>query len=102
VTTKEWSTAEKQQWLQTEFKLHESPCLSGEGDVSRATALLLDFWDVFSLDGSYGKTDLIQHEIFTGPGAPTKTRQRPLNPTLEADLRLQIKKWADHNVIEPS
>jgi hypothetical protein len=36
------------------------------------------------------------------PGHPIKNRIRPLNPTLEADLRKQIDKWQSEGVIEPS
>ena len=70
--------------------------------MTKAIALLLKHWEVFSVDGSFGKTDLIQHEIVTIPKPPIKERFRPINPILEEDLKRQLKEWLAHDVIEPS
>jgi hypothetical protein len=69
------SSKERRSWLQEEFKLKESECLLTTRDVEEATDLLMDFWDVFSHDGSYGKTNLIQHEIHTED--PSRLRTDP-------------------------
>ncbi len=99
--TKEWSRAQKVDWLRREFKIDDSPCLTEE-QKSRALALLLQFFDIFAADGSFGCTDLLEHEIHTDDVAPIKTRWRPINPLLEKDLRAQLDKWLAEEVIEPS
>jgi hypothetical protein len=99
----DWSVGQKRKWLKEVFKLEQSPCLKRVHDLEAATSLLLEFWDILSHDGSFGKTSLIQHEIFTPEGVPPiKTRNRPLNPKREEDLRVQMDVWKKHGVIEPS
>jgi hypothetical protein len=93
---------QRREWLKTEFRLLESPCLLTNQDVEDALDLLMDYWDTFSHDGEYGETTLIQHEIHTEEGPPIKTKNRPLNPSLEPDLRAQIETWTKHGVIEPA
>jgi hypothetical protein len=100
--TKNWSDIQKKQWLRQEFKLDESPWLDTEELRREATEMLLGFWDVFSHDGEFGKTDLIKHEIHTKPGPPIKCKYRPINPALEEDLNRQLDEWTKHDVIEPS
>lgn len=98
-----WPKAKKRKWLQSEFHLQDSPILRKQEEVEEATDLLMDFWDVFSHDGSFGKTHLIKHHIYTKPDQPPiKTRHRPLNPALEKDLDRQLAKWERNGVIEPS
>jgi hypothetical protein len=93
---------EKRRWVREEFKINDSPCLRTETEKQEAVEILLHYWDVFSTDGSFGKTDLIQHEIHTKPGPPIKSRYRPVNPALEVDLKRQLAEWKEHDVIEPS
>ena len=95
--------AEKMEWLVWRFKLNTSPFLDTEEKVSRAARVLLEFWDTFSMDGSYGSTDLVQHRIITDPGVyPIKERYRPIHPGLEDSLKEQIDAWLKHEVIEPA
>jgi hypothetical protein len=89
-------------WIEKEFSLQDNPNLWDPVDLKKAQSLLLAYWDVLSKEGEYGQTSLIEHEIKTTPGHPIKNRIRPLNPTLEADLRKQIYKWQAEGVIEPS
>ncbi len=94
---------QKRQWLQTEFNLKDSPFLRSAPDLAAATDVLLEFWDLFSHDGTFGKTSLIKHRIITPDDAlPIKQRYRPINPSLEPDLRKQLDLWLDHGVIEPA
>jgi hypothetical protein len=89
-------------WIEEEFSLQNNPNLWDPVDLKKAQSLLLAYWDVLSKEGKYGQTSLIEHEIKTTPGHPIKNRIRPLNLTLEADLRKQIDKWQLEGVIEPS
>lgn len=101
-TTEE--TEEKSKKLRETFRLRESPFLQDEKDLFQAEQLLLKYYDLFSFDGSFGKTDLIQHKIRLTPDAkqPINQRYRPVNPSLEKDLREQLDKWIQHGVIEES
>lgn len=92
----------KTAWLISQFKLDESPFLTKPSDLDEAIRLLLDFWDLFSHDGSFGKTDLVTHSIITEAVPPIKCKYRPINPALEPDLRNQLDKWLKHDVIEPA
>ncbi len=65
-------------------------------------SVLVEFWDLFSHDGSYGHTHLLQHRIITEDVPPIKYRYRPVNPALEPDLRRQLDEWLCHDVIEPA
>jgi hypothetical protein len=89
-------------WIENEFGLQDNPNLWDPEDLKKAQSLLLAYWDILSKEGEYGQTSLIEHEIKTTPGHPIKNRIRPLNPTLEADLRKQIDKWQSEGVIELS
>ena len=65
--------------------------------------LLLLHWELFAWDGSYGKTNLIQHYIKTSPDCkPVNERYRPPNPALRPALRKQIETWLKTTVIEGS
>jgi len=95
---------ERAQILIDKFQLRKSPCLKTTDDLARAVATLLKYWDLFSFDGSFGKTELIQHQIKLIPGAkqPINQKYRPINPALEPDLKRQLEKWLTHKVIEKS
>ena len=97
-----WTDSSKRLWLESEFRLGDSPWLRTPALVRKAVDLLLAYWDVFSHDGEFGKTGLIKHEIHLSEGPPIKTKYRPLNPVLEKDLDRQIGEWEKHDVIEPS
>jgi hypothetical protein len=60
------------------------------------------YWDLYSIDGSFGKTNLIEHQIYTEDLPSIKTRQRPINPGLEKNSKEHSDKWIQHDVIEPS
>jgi len=95
---------EKREILLAELKLADSPFLKNPLELEKAFATLLPFWDLFSFDGSFGKTDLVQHQIKLLPGAkqPITQRYRPINPSLEPALRKQLKEWMDQQVVEKS
>jgi hypothetical protein len=97
-----WSKEKRLAWMFENFKLSTSPVLNTPEKVDRAVELLDGYWDLYSIDGSFGKTNLIEHRIYTENVPPIKTRHRPINPGLENDLREQLDKWIMHDVIEPS
>jgi transposase InsO family protein len=97
-----WDRPKRRAWLAEHCKIDSSPVLTSEAEKKSALDLLEEFWDIFSVDGSYGRTDLMQHHIYTGDHPPIKTRNRPVNPGLEGSLRVQLDKWLTHDVVEPS
>ena len=85
------------------FKLGKGGALKSTNQVMQAASLLVDHWQTFSFDGSYGRTDLLRHQISVCPEQrPINQRWRPINPSLEADLRKQVDQWLKHKVIEKS
>jgi hypothetical protein len=82
------------------FKLSTSPILNTPQKVDRLVEFLDGYWDLYSIDGSFGKTNLIEHQIFTENVPPIKIRHRLINPGLEKDLKEQLDKWIQHDVIE--
>jgi hypothetical protein len=99
---KTWSDEKKDKWLTAEFRLKESPFLQPIGQLKAALRVLRKHWDIFSIDGSFGKTHLVKHDIHTEPGPPIKERFRPVNPAMEASLKEQLEAWMKHDVIEES
>ena len=93
---------QKRKWLMDHFKLNSKPCLGSPQRLEAAIQLLLEFWDFFSHDGSFGKTSLLSHRIITEDVPPIKSKYRPVNPRLEQDLRQTLDKWLQHDVIEPA
>ncbi len=93
---------QKQKWILETFDLAQKPCLAKVGDLEKAMNLLLKYCDLFSHDGSYSHTHLIQHRIITEDVPPIKCRYRPINPALEPALREQLDEWLKHDVIEPA
>ena len=83
------SWQERIEWLKKQFKLATSPFLRATSDLNKAINVLLEFWDSFSHDGSYGRTHLLKHRIINEDVPPIKCRYRPINPALEPDLRKQ-------------
>ena len=83
------------------FKLKNNPLLSDPSHFEQAVQLLLDHFHTFSWDGSPGHTTLIQHEILTDPHiTPVADKHRPLNPSLEPQLRSQLDQWLAHGIIQ--
>jgi transposase InsO family protein len=80
----------------------ENAALTKKEEIDQAFNLLMTFQDVFSLDGSFGKTGLVQHHIHTTTDEPIKSRARPINPALIPSLEEQMVAWLRHDVIEPS
>jgi len=99
--------AEKEKWITEELKLkspHADNALRNitKKEWTQVLNLCLDYFDLFSIDGSYGHTTLVYHEIHTTEKAPIKCRSRPINPLLLPSLREQLDDWLAHDVIEPS
>lgn len=97
-----WTRTAKAKWLRDNCKLSESPFLHDQKDEKRVVDLLIENWEAFSIEGEYGFTTLIEHEIHTSAGPPIKQKYRPPNPALEEDLKVRLKDWQDRGVIEPS
>ena len=89
-------------FIEKEFALEKADCLKSKEQTEKAVQLILNFFDVFSFDGSFGTTDLIEHTIYTQPGPPINQRYRPVNPALEPKLKEQLDEWLTHDVIEES
>ena len=97
-----WTVGQKTEWLRRELRLDKNPALDTAEKMGKAIALLIRNFDVFSVDGAPGRTDWIEHRINTKPINPIKMRARPINPIVEEDLKRQVQKWLDADVIEPS
>jgi hypothetical protein len=97
-----WPKEKRRAWMIENFKFSTSPVLNTPQKVDRAVEFLDGYWDLYSIDGSFGKTNLIEHQIYTEDVPPIKTPHRPINPRLEKNLRDQLDKWIEHDVIEPS
>ena len=102
VPKKKWSDHEKDEWIIREFRLDGNKMLKKPKIKHAALAVLRRHWEVYSTDGSFGKTHLLKHEIHTDAGPPTKEKFRPINPVLEKELRKQLEEWLKHDVIEES
>jgi len=96
------SRKEKEEWVIENFKLKESSVLRTKEEFNRAVQLLVSYFDVFSVDGEFGQTNIITHRIYTEDVPPIREKVRPLNPALEEDLKKQIDKWRKHDVIKPT
>jgi hypothetical protein len=95
-----WPKEKRRAWMLENFKLSTSPVLNTLQKVDRAVEFLDGYWDLYSIDGSFCKTNLIEHRIYTEDVPPIKTHHRPINPGLEKNLREQLDKWIEHDVIE--
>ena len=93
---------DKTSWLVKEFKILDNPLLADPKRRARAMKLLLKHASIFAVDGSFGRTSLLEHHIETTPGPPIRCKSRPFNPVLEDNLRTQLEEWLKHDVIEPS
>jgi len=93
------------QWVEKEFLpnlTHPQSSITTKEERRAALDLLIEYADVFSHDGSFGRTDLVRHAIHTGTAIPVKCRNCPVNPALIDNLRQQMEEWLKHDVIEPS
>jgi hypothetical protein len=97
-----WPKEKRRAWMLENFKLSTSPVLNTPQKVDRAVEFLEGYWDLYSIDGSFGKTNLIAHHIYTENVPPIKTRHRPINPGLEKGLKEQLDQWIQHDVTELS
>ncbi len=93
--------AQQEAWLICTFNLKNKPCLTKPKALKAAISLLMEYWDLFLHNSSYGHTNLIQHRIIT-EDIPIKCRYWPINPGLELALREQLDKWLKHDIIEPA
>ena len=85
------------------FDLKSNKNIKTADEMNQFVGLLLKHWNLFSWDGQYGKTTLIQHYIKTTPGIrPVHDRYRPNNKLLDKSVKEQLLKWIEHDVIEPS
>ncbi len=96
------TVAEKKKWLYDAFQLQSNPILTTPAKKQRLVDLLLRYWDTISVNGEFGHTKLLEHEINTGDAAPIKCRSRPLNPVLAQELEKQIQKQLKQKLITPS
>ncbi len=93
----------KEECIREEFKIATNKMLRNTPTLETALVrLLLKDWNVISVVGEYGETELLEHPIATADAAPIKCRNQPLNPALEQQLEKQLKDWLDRGVIEPS
>ena len=92
----------RSKYLLETFQLRENPVLKKTEDLAAILAVLLRNFQVFAVNGEYGRTDLIEHHIVTPENQrPIKINRRPVNPALESELKKQVTKWLDLEVIEP-
>jgi hypothetical protein len=97
-----WPKEKRRAWMSENFKLSTSPVLNTPQKLDRAVEFLVGYWDLYSINDSFGTTDLSEHHIYTENVPPINTCHRPINPGLEKDLKEQLDKWIQHDVIEPS
>ncbi len=90
------------EWAFETLQLGKSPLLDTYEKKAQAAQVLGQYRHLFSEDGSFGKTHLLQHRIVTEDVPPIRCRYRPLNPKMEASLKEQLDQWQAHDVIEPS
>ena len=85
------------------FRLDQSIYAKDPEKLKQIVQMLRKHTEAYSLDEEYGKTHLIQHRIITPKDQiPIRLKNRPINPAMVDNLREQVKKWEDDEVIEPS
>jgi hypothetical protein len=65
-----WSKEKRLASMLENFKLSTSPVLNTPQKVDRAVEFLDKYWDLYSIDGSFGKTNLLEHRIYTEKAKP--------------------------------
>ena len=92
---------EQTRQIEQAFKLKENPHLDTDKKQQLVQELLLEFYDVFSWNGEFGKTELVEHAIKLKPGAtPVACKTRVVPPHLEPGLYKCLLKWWDNGLIE--
>ena len=87
--------------IEKAFGLQGNPQLNTDKKQQLVLELLLEFYDVFSWNGEFGKTDLVEHAIKLKPGAtPVACKTRVVPPHLEPGLYKCLLKWWDNDLIE--
>ena len=99
--TKRMTRKEKLELIHYHFKLNENKLLSKQ-ELKAAENLFIKHFSVFSFNGEFGRTNIVEHEIHTTPRPPIKTKNRPLNPERTKQLKEQIDQWIKEEVIETS
>ena len=95
------SKEEQAKQIEQAFKLKENPHLDTDKKQQLVQQLLLEFYDVFSWNGEFGRTHLVQHAIKLKPGAtPVACKTRVVPPHLEPGLYKCLLKWWDNGLIE--
>ena len=69
-------------------------------ELEKVVSLIQKYEEVFSMDGTIGKTNLIEHHIETGSAPPAKDKFRNMNPEVERQLEIQIDKWLKQDIIK--
>ena len=91
------------QEVKAAFRLERSPILSNDPNrLSKVAEFLRSYSDIISYNEEYGRTNLVEHSINTGQATPVKLKTRPINPSMEKQLKEQIEHWQRNDVIEPS
>ena len=99
--SKNWR--ERFEYIRELYKVDKNKNMPKVEQQCKFILLLLKYWSVFSWDGRYGSTNLIQHYIRTPPGCPPVNESyRSPNPLLLNSLKEQLMTWLEHDVIEPS
>ena len=97
---KKYTDDEKIEYIKKVFKIEECDMLKTDRDRQKAIDLLKEYFDILSINGECGLTDLIEARIDTGDTAPIKCRTRPVNPVLEQSLKEQVELWKQLGVVE--
>ena len=98
---KSWTAEQKRDYIVNNFDL-SSPLLADNDTKTLAVNLLIQYFDVISVNGEFGRTTLIEHEINTGDSAPIRCKQSPIPPTLNEALRKQLSVWTEQGIIRRS
>ena len=84
-----------------EFQLKDSHVLKSDFKLMKATILLLiEYDDIIGRGDRMGRTTLVTHDVDTGDTPPIRTKQRPINPSQEADLKKRIDQWLKLGIIK--
>ena len=84
VSPKECDVTQRTAWLKDQVNLKDSPFLKKCQDMEAAVKVLLEFWDMFSHDASYGRTHLLKHRIITKDVPPSSAG---INPSIRHSSR---------------
>ena len=95
------ATPQQRKKLEEEFNLKDSKILHNNPALKeKVISLLIEFDDIIGRGDRMGRTTLVTHDIDTGDTPPIRTRQRPINPTQEADLKKRIDQWLKLGIIK--